>query len=261
MNCFRTTPRRVKVITGRQPNTRDWSSLERAGRLLIVVLLTGLFVVVASCGGSGTGSSTTGGGTTGDSGGGDDGTTTRPPNAVVPSRSDVWVSEADPTRNFNLDYDQCGNCRESLRLAPAAGGEEKRVYLKYDLSGIPQHVTIVSADLRFQYLGGTGCNTPDNVTIYIYECGRNWTEGQITWNGQPPRKSSIRATGKLEGARFDVYVPFSATVVQEWLDSPSTNFGIVVLCVGGSAFDTCKTMPSHEYSGKGVALELFYTEL
>ncbi len=187
------------------------------------------------------------------------------PNAVIEPLQDVFVAEDLPGTNFSSGTPSCGTCGSMVMVMSASNGGtlERQTLLKYDLTQLPQSatqkLTIVSADLHIQYLGGVAVNTDDDVMLSAYRCAQNWNESGVTWNNKPGRLGGAIGWVTARGRQFDCYLPLGESVVQEWLDSPGINFGIILAGTGGNGIDSCKSMPSEEYNGKGITLDVTYT--
>ena len=107
---------------------------------------------------------------------------------TIYSSQDVYVSSALPEKNF--DYQNDEKYGIGLKLAPEGSYDgEYRIYIHFDLSQIPQDVTIDEAYIRLTNLAG-GTNNSDTKAV----CGilmlnksnfpytsTNWNENSLTW--------------------------------------------------------------------------------
>lgn len=99
-------------------------------------------------------------------------------------------------------------------------GKKYRVYIKFDLTGIPEGSAIISATLKLHKQSGT------DITVNVHKVSGSWSETGITWNNQPSYDSDTAASDSAPNAEgwfeFDV-----TSVVQAWIDGES-NYGFVL---------------------------------
>ncbi|WP_244312235.1 endo-1,3-alpha-glucanase family glycosylhydrolase [Microbispora hainanensis] len=115
----------------------------------------------------------------------------------VAATDDVFVSEAEPTKNFGTEVwmSVCGSACGS-----SATGERVAL-LRFTVSGLPAGATIVTASL-----GVTSARTTD-TTISVRPVTGAWTETGTTWNNRPAMGAIIGShTGFAAGgtATLDV---------------------------------------------------------
>ena len=162
--------------------------------------------------------------------------------SVVTSVADAGLSELAPTTNngsattLKVDGDD-----------PDPGGKDLYAALRWDLSQIPAGATVTSATVTLNI------SNPSPQTYGAYELKRAWSEGQVNWNqaatgmpwatagakGATDRGSQIASVTPTQIAPYTFTIPPS--VVQGWLNAPSTNNGIVLAHAtnfDGFAFDT-----------------------
>ena len=82
---------------------------------------------------------------------------------------DSWVNEANKNQT---------NDDGTLHVRWRASGQERRAYLKFNLSYLPAGTVIDSAILHVY-------RSTDNGVPSAYQTADNWTEGGITWNNMP----------------------------------------------------------------------------
>jgi hypothetical protein len=200
-----------------------------------------------------------------DSSGGDNDNPPPAPSAEIPPVQDVYVAADQPAPNFNTSTASCGTCGSMVMVMSASntGTFERQTLLKYDLTSLPhgptQKLLILSAELHIQYLGGIAVNTDDDVTFSAYRCAQNWSEAGVSWSNKPVRLGGSIGSVLVRGTQFDCYLPLNPSVVQEWINMPATNYGIILSGSGGNGINSCKSMPSQEYNGKGITLDVTYT--
>lgn len=103
-----------------------------------------------------------------------------------------------------------------------------RSLVKFDLSELPSNAIIVSASLRFNVLSGP------SAEVAIEKVIENWSESTVTWNNKP-QVSSINAV--IESPTISYQLPYQnhdyvsaglKTMVQEWINYPSRNYGVTL---------------------------------
>jgi len=148
---------------------------------------------------------------------------------VVTSVADAGLSELAPTTNngsantLNVDGDD-----------PDPGGKDLYAALRWDLSQIPAGATVTSATVTLNI------SNPSPQTYGVFELERAWSEGQVNWNvsatgtpwatagakGATDRGSQIASVTPTNVAPYTFTIP--ASVVQGWLNDPSSNNGIML---------------------------------
>jgi hypothetical protein len=95
----------------------------------------------------------------------------------------------------------------------------RRAFIKFDLDDIP-HVKITNAVLRlYENMA------PDsaNGTVSLYKVLSSWTDSTVSFS----QSVSSSGTSFYDAANLDFYTDVDITsIVQAWLDNPSTNFGL-----------------------------------
>jgi outer membrane biosynthesis protein TonB len=146
--------------------------------------------------------------------------------------SDTWLSAEEPNANFAKG--------SLLRLRKLSG--HLTTLIRWDVSAIPPGSRIISAEMRFWV---TGALVGD---VKIYDLRRPFEEGEATWK--------LAATGRpwvIQGAQSDgdrgarevavlapekpgfIVVPMNelgVRLVQDWVNAPRENYGILVLGPG-----------------------------
>jgi len=129
-------------------------------------------------------------------------------------------------------------------------GTEKRALLQFDLSSLPPGTPVTGVQLHLQFTGGAGS------TVTIRPVLEAWTEGTqsgttgvvnhvqrtigTSWTtagaGSPGSSgASIMSFSASSGANT---VALPAATVQSWVDTPSTNFGVLIACSGDSTISS-----------------------
>jgi hypothetical protein len=97
---------------------------------------------------------------------------------LQPSRDDARIEQTEPEKNFGTLVE--------LKVR-SKNNENKRTFIKFDLSSIPQNVTINQALLQLYLI-----DAPGSSRVYeIYRVLENWEERSITWNNQPQNIATI----------------------------------------------------------------------
>jgi hypothetical protein len=151
---------------------------------------------------------------------------------VFPSPSyagsrDTRLVSGNPTRNY-------GTATSLL----ADGSPDQSILLQWDVTAVPSGSTVEEASLTV-YI-----NDKSAQAYEIYEVRRAWTESQATWNlassgtpwqaagaqGTQDRGSTVLGTilATASGARTFALNAAGLALVQQWIDDPSSNHGLVV---------------------------------
>jgi hypothetical protein len=100
-----------------------------------------------------------------------------------------------------------------------ASSSRRRAFLKFDLTDVPD-VKITNAVLRlYENMA------PDsaNGTVSLYKVLSSWTDSTVSFS----QSVSSSGTSFYDAANLDFYTDVDITsIVQAWLDNPSTNFGL-----------------------------------
>ncbi len=135
--------------------------------------------------------------------------------ATYYATADTHVNQGSPTTNYG-SWDAA--------YAGANGDNEYWALFKWDLSSLT-NVTITSAIARFycsDYLGNL-------MTPEVYKVTSSWNEGSVTWNTKPSYGGSDIGHDDLDSSGwFEVDASALITIVQGWVDSSSTNYGLVI---------------------------------
>lgn len=146
---------------------------------------------------------------------------------------DTWVDEDNPTTNYGSSSDL------TLQTLDAGGGEIAEIYVKFDLTSVPD-----TDDNIYQVLLRLRCvdNSIDNSTwdIGVKNITSAWTEGTVTWNTKPTTSTAVYGTETMS----------SATATPFWVDVDITE--LYMGWIDGSVDDTyglCIYIDSSDVSG------------
>jgi hypothetical protein len=155
------------------------------------------------------------------------------PSSAYDGVTDTYLSQNAPTTNYGRSVVLNVNGYD-----PASYGKDLSTLLRWNVSAIPVGRQVVSVTLKFNI------NTPTTQKYEIYRLLKNWSETEATWN----RATSLipwqigGANGALDrGTTVLGYLSASASgqvsiklnssgiaVVQDWINNPSSNFGLVI---------------------------------
>ena len=140
------------------------------------------------------------------------------------------------------------------------------IILKFDTSGIPTNATVVTAQLTLvmeeadsavatTYSSGAHKLLKPVVTSQatgnIYATGSNWTANACCFNSIPMAQSSsdiapvetiVQLNRTLEDKTWSIPV-----MTQQWVQSPSTNYGVMINSDTASGADGYRTFKSQEH--------------
>ena len=157
---------------------------------------------------------------------------------IEPPTGDAYIYQGDPNKNFG----------SSPNLATGyAGGNEMRMLIKWDLSSLPNNISISNAEIR---LYQTTANS--SITTDIYRINSVWSEASVTWNNQ---SSTIGWYGSqtFSSTSGVKYIP-ATNLVNDWLTNG--NNGIMFKINLGTSY---QMFDSKEASGSDPRLIITYT--
>jgi len=137
----------------------------------------------------------------------------------APTVSDVTISSASPTTNFNT-----GTGAQTLNIAPGNAG-----LVQFDLSEFSPSATVSVAYLQV-YANQVTTGGTLNFTVVTSP----WNENTVTFATQPATTGSPFASVGVSTANSFALVNVTAQV-QSWLASPATNFGLEITGSGSTA--------------------------
>ncbi len=163
---------------------------------------------------------------------------------------DTWVGANEPGTNH-------GN--ESAFYFGGYNGSEFRLYLRFDLSAYGPAVSVETAQLDLYMFSQNGFIYSYNYGVYAVEGA--WSETGLNWSNQPACAADPVAviSGNDWHAQYGTWrtVPALEGLVQDWIDDPASNFGVVIKPVSGfygyPQFWTC------EYSNASLHPKLAFT--
>lgn len=160
-------------------------------------------------------------------------------NGVYPSTSyagnyDTYISENNKITNYGMS---------SVLLAdgddPVASTKDITAIIKWDTSSIPVGKTVRTASISF-YVADASTQTYE-----LFQMMRNWSEYGATWSenrsnsnwaiagakGATDRGTNILGTMNASNIGINTINLNSSgkALVQTWIDSPSTNYGLIII--------------------------------
>ena len=136
-----------------------------------------------------------------------------------------------------------------LCFGGTGGSGEKRLYIRFPLPEVAPGARIDSVSLEFYMYARDGFF--GIYTYGLYPVTEPWDEGTITWNTQPSTGSTPVATFSGEAWEADypawhaVADPALVPLVQQWLDDPASNNGVMIAPV--ASFYGAPLLWSSEY--------------
>jgi len=144
---------------------------------------------------------------------------------------DTYISEGNPTSNFGAS--------PTLRVdGDEVSGSDLAALLKWNLPSLPAGSVIQSATITLNV------TNPSAEVYEVYEVKRDFSSSQATWNqyaaggawliagAQGSLDRGATVLGTLAPAAAGSYAltlnSSGVAVVQSWVDSPGTNFGIII---------------------------------
>jgi hypothetical protein len=99
-----------------------------------------------------------------------------------------------------------------------------RIYIQFDLSPIPPHAHVVSAEMSLYQMFAPA----SNQTLEIHMVTSTWNESTIGWRMQPSIDPTILSTAQAPPTE-DVWVSWNVTsAAQAWLNGESSNYGLAI---------------------------------
>lgn len=114
-----------------------------------------------------------------------------------------------------------------LHLRPS-GKVDKISLIQFDLSSIPPGTNISSVALFLNDESGK------QFPVEIYRVTQPWVDSTITWDNMPTYDSTSLGNLMLAGTPCVVGAYISPALVQDWVDHPTTNFGVVLFPPSGT---------------------------
>lgn len=111
---------------------------------------------------------------------------------------------------------------------------ESKAYFQFNLSAIPTTATIKKATLTLQEVS-TGLNPSDSV--YIFKIIQTWDPALTTWDNPPVYNSTQKIVDPKDLDNSNTTTNYDITTyVQDWVNNPSQNFGMLVQIANQSLY-------------------------
>jgi len=114
-----------------------------------------------------------------------------------------------------------------LHLRPA-GKVDKISFVQFDLSSIPAGSSVSSVTLFLNDESGK------QFSVMMYRVTQPWVDSTMTWDTQPAYDPTSLGNLTLAGTPCVVGGYLSPAVVQDWVDNPASNYGIVLYPPSGN---------------------------
>ena len=136
-----------------------------------------------------------------------------------------------------------------------------RNMIRFELSAIPDGAVIESAVLYLYsdptITSGSNSNSGSNA-FYLEKVTQSWAENTVTWNNQPSTTTADRVwTGPSSFATENRQVDIT-TLVQQWVDTPSSNFGLKMI-LENEVYYRSRNYASSEHSNTTIRPKLEVT--
>lgn len=129
--------------------------------------------------------------------------------------ADAFVNEGSPNTTYNLDYLNVSNSANTP-------DEDRWVYVKYDLSGLPNDADVSMAYINWYTYGVTAdANAPERDVNFFHVIDDGWSETSITWNNKPSHDDYMRfiySPGLAPGWKKG-YIDYDAAGFDNWNES------------------------------------------
>lgn len=144
---------------------------------------------------------------------------------------DSYVFKGSPASNYGA--------YTALYVGAPSVGQERRVYLEFNLATIPSTANITSAKLGLWY-GGTG-STTKTLSVGAYRVTAVWNESAITWNNKPSYYSSPYSYTTVPAAVTNAFVEWDMKyMVMYWVKGYYPNRGVMLMDTNEATAETYK---------------------
>lgn len=154
---------------------------------------------------------------------------------------DALIADCVPCGYFNSNY---GVGEELNSLAWTNNGEisNHRALLEFDLRMFPPGSIITSATLTLYYnptssnASGLHSTLSGSNESHIFQVTDYWDESTVSWATMPAFNTAISASLASSSTGTEDYNVDVTTLVQEMVNSPQSNFGMILMLDDESAF-------------------------
>jgi hypothetical protein len=153
---------------------------------------------------------------------------------VFYASGDAYVNKSELDTTHDIDtLSVAGNCT--------------RIFAQFDLSSsIPSTAVILSANLSLFYYDNESPATSGPVGMY--RVTGSWDESTITWNTSPAVQSTSISTITVPAAATGSFLIWNvSSLAQIWVNTPSTNYGLMLRDTNEASLEGYKLFYSSEW--------------
>lgn len=142
--------------------------------------------------------------------------------------SDVFTYQFTSTTNYS------GSPYDVLLGAsyyPSGGGHSTQSYIRFDTLPVIAPASVVSVTLGLTARESSFGQTPtvtNPVTVAVYAAAATWSESTLNWSNKPATTGSL-VDSVVVNSGSGVYTWDVTALFLDWLNTPSSNHGIVIL--------------------------------
>ena len=159
----------------------------------------------------------------------------------LPVAADAHVNSSRPTTNFGY-------------MSNLYVGNGSTTLLQFNLAGLPTGLTASQVARATVTVFVSRINSPGDITISPVTS--SWTESGVTYSNLPTIGTAL---GSVTPGVAGTYVMFDVTsLLQSWITTPSTNFGIALNSASGNILLDSK---ENDQTGHAAALDVSITSV
>ena len=185
---------------------------------------------------------------------------TQPVRLTSTVSADSFITDAAGLGGPNSTHGQETGLWSINYFTPGAGGSlATRPVFKFDLSNVPSFTAAGDATFRV-YLSG-----PNNQSYYqstarrvdLYQVNSAWDEASVSWNNRPSISYQNSAEIVYVGDNRWVEWRVPRALLQQWLDDPNSNHGLMLVNELPDSFLYDLVFASREHPGNTAAQLIF----
>jgi len=160
--------------------------------------------------------------------------------------SRIWSGTNADTNYSTDDYLQLGYTGSSI----------KRAVIKFDVSALPSNASVKAAFITLYVSSGINSGSP---SFAFYRLTNIFVESQVTWNSYYTGNLWTTPGGDYNGTAISGFVSppaedtsvmweINKSVVQDWIDDPCGNYGVLLKVQDESAVQNERSFRSEDYA-------------